>query len=103
MNTRLLDDGTTRFAELVVQKELDRETIPYHIVIVEAFDGGTPTPNTGRLTVNVSIYDSNDNAPVFVLPLYNATISEGSSVGTDVITVKATDRDAGVNGDVTYR
>lgn len=98
-----MQDGSTRFAVLEVIKILDRETIPYHIVTVEAFDGGTPTPNTGRITVNVSISDSNDNMPVFDRSLYNASISEGDVAGTDVIKVTATDRDAGVNGDITYR
>nr|XP_039265780.1 protein dachsous-like [Styela clava] len=102
VNTTELKDESTRFAELVVIKQLDRETTPYHIVKIEAYDGGTPEPNTGRITVNVSVSDSNDNSPVFVLSTYNATVSEGDNVGSDVITVKATDRDAGVNGDITY-
>lgn len=98
-----MQDGSTRFAVLEVIKKLDRESIAYHTVTVVAFDGGTPTPRTGNITVNVSVSDSNDNMPLFDQPLYNASISEGAIPGTDVTQVKATDLDAGVNGDITYR
>ena len=59
---------------------------------------------TASVTVYVNVIDVNDNSPEFtdvtgVVPLV-ASISEDADVGSNVITVSATDRDSGIN-DVT--
>ena len=46
--------------------------------------------------------DINDNAPQFSETVYNVAVTEGADVGTNVITVVATDRDIGMNSRISY-
>ncbi|CAL8270458.1 unnamed protein product [Boreogadus saida] len=57
---------------------------------------------SGTLTIDVTVLDANDNAPVFSQAVYEASLPENSPLKTHVITVSATDADEGVNGEVTY-
>ncbi|XP_041846854.1 protocadherin alpha-9-like [Melanotaenia boesemani] len=87
--------------ELVLQKVLDRETQSVIRLTLTAIDGGTPA-KSGSMTVIVNVLDINDNAPVFSQTLYKATINENVKIGTSIITLNATDVDAGQNGEVLY-
>jgi len=85
--------------ELAVSSKLDHEaTTDYHLLIA-AVDGGNP-PQTGVVTVHVSVADSNDNRPVFDRATYIVNITEDSPVGTSVVRVHAVDADSGNNGQV---
>ena len=57
-----------------------------------AVDRGDPSL-TATATVLVYILDENDNTPVFSQSLYQSNISECSSVGDEVVVVKAIDAD----------
>lgn len=57
-----------------------------YFLTVEARDGGTP-PLSAVVTVNVDLTDVNDNAPMFSQNIYNAVISEDSSIGDSVAMV----------------
>ena len=46
--------------------------------------------------------DINDNAPQFSKTVYNVAVTEGADVGTNVITVVATDKDIGMNSRISY-
>ena len=46
--------------------------------------------------------DVNDNPPEFASKYYFASIREGESVGTDVVRLMASSKDAGVNAEITY-
>lgn len=48
------------------------------------------------------VLDLNDNAPRFVLDMYQKVISENVSVDTAILRVTATDPDSGTNGQVHY-
>ena len=51
--------------------------------------------------VVVTIRDTNDNPPVFSMPLgYSITVPEAAVVGRPIGTVVATDEDGGINGTV---
>lgn len=52
--------------------------------------------------VVIDVTDVNNNAPEFQQTSYKATIDENAPAGTSVLTVKASDRDRGENGYVTY-
>ncbi|XP_061091766.1 protocadherin Fat 2 isoform X2 [Conger conger] len=52
--------------------------------------------------VIVDIIDENDNAPKFIGLPYQGTLPENVAIGTSILTVTATDLDAGNNGFVTY-
>ncbi|XP_068570890.1 protocadherin gamma-A11-like isoform X28 [Cebidichthys violaceus] len=90
-----------KFAELVLNKELDREEQQELRLLLTALDGGSPQ-RTGTATVHVIVLDANDNVPVFSQTVYKASLPENSPLDTVVVTVAATDADEGLNGEVTY-
>ncbi|XP_077448375.1 protocadherin Fat 3 isoform X3 [Stigmatopora argus] len=56
-----------------------------------------------RASVQVQVKDDNDNAPEFVNLPYYATTRVEAELGSSIFTVTATDRDLGMNAQVTYR
>ncbi|XP_041695649.2 LOW QUALITY PROTEIN: protocadherin-10-like [Coregonus clupeaformis] len=93
-------DGN-KFAELVLEKPLDREQQAAHRYVLTAVDGGQP-PRTGTALLVVKVLDSNDNVPVFDQPVYSVSLQENAPVGTLVIQLNATDLDEGQNGEIVY-
>ncbi|XP_037635368.1 protocadherin beta-16-like [Sebastes umbrosus] len=87
--------------EMVLQKPLDREHQEQISLLLTALDGGQPRMS-GTMQIIINILDVNDNAPVFTKPVYKATITENSPRGTSVITVSASDKDGGSNGEISY-
>uniref|UniRef100_A0A8C2CAD2 Protocadherin-15 n=1 Tax=Cyprinus carpio TaxID=7962 RepID=A0A8C2CAD2_CYPCA len=86
---------------LLLAKPLDRETIDQYRLIVTASDGHPGGISTA--TVSIVITDVNDNDPSFDLTLLrNLTVRE-EAASVFVGQVKATDPDAGLNGQVRYR
>lgn len=55
-----------------------------------------------KVKVKVFITDVNDNAPKFLRAPYKIQISEGTSIGSQLIRVHTVDADDGLNGDVFY-
>ncbi|XP_030223899.1 protocadherin beta-15-like [Gadus morhua] len=99
-NTQTTSAGI-KYAELVLNQELDREEQQDMKLLLTALDGGSPQ-RSGTLTIDVTVLDANDNAPVFSQAVYEASLPENSPLKTHVITVCASDADEGVNGEVTY-
>ncbi|XP_056238352.1 protocadherin gamma-A11-like isoform X7 [Seriola aureovittata] len=93
-------DGS-KYAELVLQKPLDREEHPNLPLKVIAVDGGNPQ-RSGTVNINVSVLDANDNAPVFNQSVYRAVVVENAPKGTYITTVNATDADIDTNGEVIF-
>ncbi|XP_053541583.1 protocadherin gamma-A2 isoform X19 [Ictalurus punctatus] len=93
-------DGIKYF-EMVLKTPLDREQQENHNLILTAFDGGSPQ-KSGTVKITVTVLDANDNSPVFSQPIYRVSLSENSPKDTVVVTVSATDKDKGSNGEVTY-
>uniref|UniRef100_A0A671U7F8 Cadherin domain-containing protein n=1 Tax=Sparus aurata TaxID=8175 RepID=A0A671U7F8_SPAAU len=91
----------SKYGELVLDKELDREEQQEMKLLLTAVDGGSPQ-RSGTVVIHVIVLDANDNAPVFTEAVYTATLAENSPMKTPVITVSASDADEGVNGEVTY-
>ncbi|CAJ1058693.1 protocadherin beta-15-like [Xyrichtys novacula] len=92
----------SKYGELVLDKELDREEQQEMKLLLTAVDGGSPQ-RSGTVVIHVIVLDANDNAPVFTESIYTATIAENSPIDTPVITVSASDADEGVNGEVTFQ
>ncbi|KAM7140559.1 protocadherin gamma-A10 isoform 7-T7 [Molossus nigricans] len=90
-----------KYPELVLERALDREEEAQHHLVLTAYDGGDPL-RSGTVLISVTVFDTNDNAPVFTLPEYRVNVPENLPVGTQLLTVTATDRDEGTNGEVTY-
>ena len=89
---------STTTGVLTVARELDYEVTSEYSLIVEYSDGA------GHITVSVEVevLDENDNSPIFPVVLYEATLSESAHVGSTVLTVFASDDDAGENSEMTY-
>ncbi|XP_035377271.1 protocadherin gamma-A3-like isoform X7 [Electrophorus electricus] len=93
-------DGS-KFAEMVIQKALDREQHPYLSLKLVAVDGGIPQ-RSGSVSIDVTVLDVNDNAPVFNQTVYRASVVENAPKGTYITTLNATDADSGSNGKITF-
>uniref|UniRef100_A0A4W6EDX4 Cadherin domain-containing protein n=1 Tax=Lates calcarifer TaxID=8187 RepID=A0A4W6EDX4_LATCA len=93
-------DGSKK-VEMVLQKQLDRETQEHLSLTLTATDGGDPQLS-GTMRVEISVLDANDNAPVFTQELYKVTIVETAPKGTILNTVSAVDADEGSSGKVSY-
>uniref|UniRef100_A0A674NLL7 Si:ch73-233f7.4 n=1 Tax=Takifugu rubripes TaxID=31033 RepID=A0A674NLL7_TAKRU len=87
---------SSKFAELILKKALDRDQQSVHNLILTAVDGGKPA-RSGTASVIVRVLDTNDNSPTF-----DKTIMENSPIGSLVIHLNATDLDEGSNSDLTY-
>ncbi|KAL3973039.1 ATP-binding cassette subfamily C (CFTR/MRP) member 9 [Sarotherodon galilaeus] len=93
-------DGS-KYAEMVLQRQLDREKVPHLSLELIAIDGGNPQ-RSGTVNIDINVLDVNDNAPVFKQSVYKATVLENAAKGTNIVTVNATDADSGSNGYITY-
>ncbi|XP_037403067.1 protocadherin beta-16-like isoform X37 [Pygocentrus nattereri] len=100
LHVRTNSDGG-KYAELVLDKELDREREQEVTLFLSAYDGGDPR-RSGTAVIHVTVLDANDNSPVFTQPVYKVSLPENAPVGTVVVAVNATDADEGPNGEVTY-
>lgn len=87
--------------------EFDRETLVQstgqNFIALEA----TVTDNGAirlrdKVKVKIFITDVNDHAPQFLRAPYKVQVSEGSSIGSQLIRVYTFDADEGLNGDVFY-
>uniref|UniRef100_A0A3Q1EMP7 Protocadherin-15 n=1 Tax=Acanthochromis polyacanthus TaxID=80966 RepID=A0A3Q1EMP7_9TELE len=95
------DPSLHRIGLLLLGKPLDRETTDQYRLIVTASDGNPG--GTSTTTVNIVVTDVNDNDPEFDLSiLTNFTVQE-EEANLFVGQVRATDLDAGLNGQVHYR
>ncbi|XP_042588383.1 protocadherin beta-7-like isoform X37 [Cyprinus carpio] len=100
LNVHVSADGG-KYAELVLEKELDREQQKEIDMILTATDGGSPQ-RSGTAVIHITVLDANDNVPVFSESVYKVTLAENTPSGTEIIRVSATDADEGPNGEVTY-
>ncbi|NWS55841.1 PCDGK protein, partial [Chunga burmeisteri] len=93
-------DGS-KYAELVLEKELDREEQRELHLVLTALDGGSP-PRSAHVQIHIDVVDANDNAPVFNQSTYKASVRENTPSGTLVTRISAYDLDDGPNGDIVY-
>lgn len=52
--------------------------------------------------VLVYVEDCNDHSPTFLRPSYEATICQQAPAGSQVVQVKALDKDVGSNAEISY-
>ncbi|KAL1023857.1 hypothetical protein UPYG_G00047380 [Umbra pygmaea] len=86
-------------------RTFDREDVSRISFVVQAKDAGEPSL-LSNATVILTILDENDNPPVIMVPqLWNLTadipVSKYAEAGSLVTVVRATDRDTGVNAELT--
>ncbi|NXH21848.1 PCDGE protein, partial [Bucco capensis] len=93
--------GGKKKPELVLERALDREKQTSFQLVLTAVDNGDPV-KSGTVQVRINVTDANDNAPVFSKSVYEARVRENVPAGSLVLRVRATDADAGANGQVSY-
>nr|XP_033783597.1 protocadherin gamma-A4-like [Geotrypetes seraphini] len=93
-------DGV-KYVELILARSLDREEEAVHHLILTAYDGGNPV-RSATAQIHIVVLDVNDNAPVFNQSVYKTEVMENVPIGTVVVTLNATDKDEGINSEVTY-
>lgn len=93
--------GEEKIPFLILKKALDREQEPEIVLILTAYDGGKPE-RSGSVNISITVLDINDNAPVFERQVYTVGLAENAPPDTSVVTLRATDLDAGENGQVIY-
>nr|XP_029518058.1 protocadherin Fat 4 [Oncorhynchus nerka] len=79
---------------------LELTTSSYQVEVL-ASDMGVPLL-TSTLILTVSVYDVNDNSPMFDQLSYEVIILESEPVNSRFFKVEATDKDSGLNGEVMY-
>ena len=80
---------------------LDREAMEIHYLRITAEDSSHP-PFSATTTVQINVEDLNDFPPTFEQNVYETTIKESASIGSAVLTVRATDQDSGTNAEIHY-
>ncbi|XP_050442855.1 fat-like cadherin-related tumor suppressor homolog isoform X2 [Adelges cooleyi] len=80
---------------------LDYERVRDYLLTVQATDLGEP-PLSNQATVNITVLDANDNAPIFGQLAYTTQVSEDIHIGEVAIKVSATDLDSEINGKIRY-
>ncbi|XP_043115735.1 protocadherin-16 [Puntigrus tetrazona] len=88
---------------LFVKSALDREAKEMYLLTVLATSGNGQLKKTGSATVRVSVMDENDNTPRFTQDRVFLAVRENLPAGTGFGRVSASDRDAGLNGRLSYR
>ncbi|KAM3964103.1 cadherin-related tumor suppressor fat [Aphomia sociella] len=83
--------------EIEIARQLDRETVSAYSLIVGAIDTGTP-PQTGTVTVKVTVTDINDNGPIFDVANFEGMVYENEPPNTSITTLSAKDPDLPPNG-----
>nr|XP_044636738.1 protocadherin gamma-B5-like [Equus asinus] len=79
------DDGTIN-PELVLERALDREEEAAHHLVLTASDSGDPR-RSSTVHIQVTVLDTNDNAPVFAQPIYRVKVPEDVPQGTRLLTM----------------
>ncbi|XP_033745601.1 protocadherin Fat 4-like [Pecten maximus] len=82
-------------AGLVLNDSLDYETAPYYNLEVTVTDNGYPA-RSSTISIDVTVLNVNEDQPVFTnTGTYMVFASEDTSIGSTLVTVTATDKDAG--------
>ncbi|KAM4875264.1 uncharacterized protein RHO17_007709 [Thomomys bottae] len=89
------------FYTLVTERGLDREERDEYNITITVTDLGTPRLQTQH-SLRVQVSDVNDNAPEFSQSSYTLRVRENNSPALHIGTIRATDRDAGSNAQLSY-
>lgn len=88
---------------LFLTKEVDYETRVCYRLQIGVSDKGSPSRKAQvPCTVNIDIYDENDNRPRFFPETYDVMIYENVKIGTYLCTVYAVDKDSYSNQELMY-
>lgn len=71
---------------ITIAEMLDYERAKDYFLTIQAVDGGIP-PLSNVATVNITVTDCNDNAPIFSQSSYSARIREDARIGDKILQV----------------
>lgn len=97
-----LEPISSAIYKVLLDKKVDRETLPSHNVMIRCSDNGKPKQyNSTVLTVRIT--DLNDNFPSFNQSLYEFSLKENNAIGEVVGILTATDADIGDHARLAYQ
>ncbi|XP_027783294.2 protocadherin beta-10-like [Marmota flaviventris] len=96
-----LKPSVENFYILMTEETLDRESRAEYNITIMVTDLGTPRLKTEH-NITVLVSDVNDNAPAFTQTSYTLLVRENNQPALQIGTVSATDRDSGINAQITY-
>ncbi|XP_055498726.1 protocadherin-10-like isoform X9 [Leucoraja erinacea] len=96
-----LDSSIKNYYRILVQRPLDRETVPKYDITIICTDAGYPSL-TSQKTFRVEVSDVNDNSPRFSRPVYTANVQENNVNGASIYSVTAFDPDVGENARLNF-
>ncbi|KAG8579368.1 hypothetical protein GDO81_010842 [Engystomops pustulosus] len=96
-----LTPSSSSYYKLVTAVSMDREKHSIYNVTLQCMDNGSPPMSTNK-SIQLTVSDVNDNAPVFEKMNYIVYIMENNQPGTSVQNILASDLDEGDNGKITY-
>ncbi|OAF68023.1 hypothetical protein A3Q56_04241, partial [Intoshia linei] len=82
--------------------KFDRENIDKYTFSVRAYDQGYTHSNYNNIWVTIHVDDDNDNVPKFGQSLYEVEMYELFPIGSNIITISASDSDIDENAQLTY-
>ncbi|XP_032885704.1 protocadherin gamma-C5-like [Amblyraja radiata] len=88
-------------SKLVTSETLDREVISEYILVITAWDLGSPSLTSNK-TIRIAITDVNDNAPRFAASSYNVYVMENNAPAASIFVLTALDHDQEQNGYISY-
>ncbi|XP_044594516.1 fat-like cadherin-related tumor suppressor homolog isoform X4 [Cotesia glomerata] len=86
---------------ITIAEQLDYERARDYFLTIQAIDAGIP-PLSNYATVNITITDCNDNAPIFNQLSYRGSIREDAPLNEQVTQLFASDLDSNENGKIFY-
>ncbi|XP_043982214.1 protocadherin gamma-A11-like isoform X5 [Gambusia affinis] len=96
-----IESSLTNYYNLVLDQDLDRESVPEYNITVTATDFGNP-PLSSSTQLRLTISDVNDNAPLFDKSSYSAYVMENNPIGNSIFSVSARDSDWNQNSRISY-
>ncbi|KAJ6215568.1 hypothetical protein RDWZM_010068 [Blomia tropicalis] len=96
----------SRVGKIRVKNSIDYEANKQHVLIIESRNNRKHTTtsfnNRAFTKVTINVIDVNDQKPQFIMPYFESTILESSSIGTSIVQVQAFDSDFGTNAEINY-
>ena len=87
--------------DVILEEELDRETVDFYQIMVLARDKGDPVLSDTAV-INITVIDVNDNAPIIDTSIFSVQIAENTTIGQVIFDVDATDIDQGDHSKLIY-
>lgn len=87
--------------KLLVTRSLDREDVSNFTLVIECRDLGSPS-RSSTAQLYLAVLDENDHNPLFAKTQYQISVREDLEEGSAILDLFASDKDDGLNGEVTY-